>query len=259
MDENVEIESESGQKVKAILTIPEEEHGHPLEDSPAEKTLIIMVHGFPGDRDAHDGLFAELAAQKTLGDRHMLRFDFRGCGESEGRPENFTIAGACEDFQNILHWAKGLGFEKFAYVGEGLGGMLAIMNTDIPVQALALLWPVLDPRAYAENLYREDPDTETIDDGYILHEGQRIGINYVRELAKTDLKYALREVFMPTMIIHGAQDKTVPVEQLDMARNHMRAKRLEITNFYEGDHGFTHAEHRKMMFFHLTQFLARNA
>ena len=89
--------------------------------------------------------------------------------------------------------------------------------------------------------------------------GNRIGIQLLKDLKKTNLIYALNEVFMPTLIMHGAQDKTIPVEQLDIAREHMRSKRIEITTFHDGKEGLQQLNHRKALFHHVMEFIEKYA
>ena len=64
---------------------------------------------------------------------------------------------------------------------------------------------------------------------------------------------------MPTLILQGVRDEITPIETLDLARGHIRSKRLEITTFHDGEHGLHKLNHRKSMFFHITQFIEKFA
>ena len=52
MSEVIQIQSPSGEKISAQVARPLEK----LTEK-AEKTLIIMIHGYPGTKDNHDNLF----------------------------------------------------------------------------------------------------------------------------------------------------------------------------------------------------------
>ena len=105
-------------------------------------------------------------------------------------------------------------------------------------------------------------DTETLDaadkkQGFIKQNNNRIGITFLEELEKIDLIYALREIHAPALIMHGVRDKKIPVSCLDLARAHMRSKRIEITTFHDGEEGLTQLNHRKAMFYHIQQFVEK--
>ncbi len=226
--------------------------------SALRKTLVIMAHGFPGHRAGNNDLYGDvefLLAEKGL---HTLRFDFRGCGDSDGLPEDFTMSSAIEDFQNVMYWGRDKGFKNFILIGEGLGASLAVLNMELNVNGLILLWPVLDMKAHSQHVFGK-PDSEAKKKGYIEHESQRVGLDFLRELEKVDMVHGLEVVRAPTLILHGAEDKIVPVGQLDLARKHIRSDRIEITTFHDGEHGLPKLNHRKMMFYHITQFIEKYA
>lgn len=229
-----------------------------LSTKALDETLVIMSHGYPGNKSGHNDLFGDV--EFILADKgyHSLRFDYRGCGESNGREQDFTIGGACEDFQNVLFWAKSNNYKRFVYVGEGIGASLAIMNHDLDVSCYILLWPALDFQEYREYAL----DAQTLSDaekkqGFIERDQARIGLTLLDEMDKTDITYALKEIHVPTLIMHGARDKKIPMGCLDMARAHMRSKRIEITSFHDGEHGLTKLNHRKAMFYHIQQFIEK--
>lgn len=220
--------------------------------------LIVMVHGFPGHKASNNDLYGDL--EFLLADKgyHMLRFDFRGCGESDGKQEQFSIASAGEDFINVMQWAKGKDYKRFIFIGEGLGGTISLMNLGLNTQALVLLWPVLNVKDYYEQNFRNrELDADGKARGYIDHEGNKYGLEFLLEMKKTSMNEKLRDAFMPTLILHGALDNKIPVSQLDMARDHMNARRLEITTFHDGEHGLQKLNHRKMMFYHILQFVEK--
>lgn len=251
--EKIQIDAGNDQSITAIHSVPKEESIDRLK-----KTLIIMSHGFPGHKSYHDDVYGSV--EFLLSDRgyHTIRYDYRGCGESDGREENFTIGSACEDFQTILYWAKTKGYKRFLYIGEGLGGALSIMNIDLDVIALVLFWPVLDLDSYRKNaLNISHIKDEELKNGYVEQNKKRIGVSFIKELKKIDITYAIQDVRMPTLIMHGVQDKDIPIEQLDLARSQMNSKRIEITSFQDGEHGLSGANHRKSMMFQLQQFVEK--
>ena len=71
-----------------------------------EKTLVIMSHNFPGGhKRGHNDLFGDIEEKLAQAGFHTLRYDFRGCGDSEGESVEFDLNSANIDFQSILKWA----------------------------------------------------------------------------------------------------------------------------------------------------------
>ncbi|GJL85898.1 MAG: hypothetical protein DHS20C02_16730 [Micavibrio sp.] len=217
-----------------------------------------MAHGFPGHKAGNNDLYGDIEFLLTEKGLHTLRFDFRGCGESEGEPEDFTMSSAIEDFQNVLYWGRDKGFKNYILIGDGLGASLAVLNAERSVNGLILLWPVLDLKAYSQAVFGK-PSVEDKKKDYIEFDGRRVGLGLLREMEKVDMARGLSEVRAPTLILHGAEDKIVPVSQLDLARKHISADRIEITTFHDGEHGLQKLNHRKMMFYHITQFIEKYA
>lgn len=236
------------------------EHVRPVEDSleSKDRLLIIMVHGFPGNKTAHDNVFGDLIHLISDKEYHSLRFDFRGCGESDGREEDFSLKGAADDLKNICGWAKDQGYERFIFIGEGLGAALSLL--EIPKQALCyvFLWPMLELPRIAKFAFKADdiPD-EWQKEGYGTIDDHRIGLSFIEELKETDILPILRGFEKPLMIMHGVKDQVSPVQQLEIVRAHVKARRVEITTFHDGTHGLPQVNHRKTMFYHIMQFIEK--
>lgn len=94
MQEKVTFESD-GLKISAVIHVPEGHDGTPL---PA----FIVCHGFVGTKDeSHAQLQAEM--MEAFG-YVALRFDFRGCGESEGARAQVRCMDQVADAKNALTW-----------------------------------------------------------------------------------------------------------------------------------------------------------
>ncbi len=251
--QKIQIDAGHNQSITALLYVPEDR-----STTRVDQTLVLMCHSFPGHKSYHNDIFGDV--EFLLGGRgyHTLRFDLRGCGESDGKEEHFTIGGANEDFQAVLYWAKTKGYKHFIFVGEGLGATLSVMNMDLDVRALILCWPVMDLDLYRKAaLQISHVSEDELKQGFVSKNDRRIGVNFLKELKKIDIEYALKEVFVPTLILHGARDKNILIEQLDIARRFIPAKRIEITSFHDGEHGLTQSNHRKSMMFQIQQFVEK--
>lgn len=253
MSEPVEITSENGQMIRALHDVP----GGPKARE-RSKTLILFSHGFPGDMSHHEDLFGLLSSLLVGAGFHTLRFDYRGCGKSDGRPEHFTLGSANEDFKTVTNWAEKQGYKHIIYIGEGLGATLCLMNLDLNVRALVLFWPIFNTNNYYEHTFAGPEIRIGFDDERTIeHKDHKISAYYLHELKKTDISYAMKEVVMPTLIMHGAKDKDVPMSQLDTARSQLASKRIEITTFHDGEAGLSKPNHRKVLSYHVMQFIEK--
>lgn len=260
MSEKFQIRAGKGQFINAILDRPDPNITGKKKLTEIDRTLVIMSHGFPGHMKSNNDIFGDLAFLLAEKKFHTLRFDYRHCGSSGSDSENFSFTTAGDDFDEVLAWAKGRGYHHFIYIGEGTGATIAVLKADLETKAILLLWPVLDPRRYGQKTYEADAMNSTAQKaGFITKDGVKIGVNFIRHLENTDMANPLKEIFQPLLIMHGAKDEIIPVDQLNIARERVRSKRVDITTFHDGEHGLPKMEHRKMMLYHIGQFVAKYA
>lgn len=231
----------------------------PASNSRRAKTLVIMLHGFPGHKSAQNDVFGDLEFQVGRDGFHSLRFDFRGCGESEGKSEDFMMETACADVRAILEWARSFGYERFFYIGEGLGAAIALLNADPGVRGAALLWPALDPRLTAlREPLKLAGSKEAKAQGYVVWRDTKIGLPLLKEIKLLNPTRKLRNLKIPLLIQQGTADEEVSPAQMELLRRHARSiRRIEMTTYEGAGHGLHGLQERQTMFYHIRQFLKR--
>lgn len=254
MDQAIEIVDEDlDYPIAAVLNEPEKTI---VSKKKEEKYLAIMVHGFPSSRDAHDDFFGEMASIFEEFAIPSLRFDFHGCGQSEGRTRDFSLSSAQHDLGVILRWAKSHGYKNLIMIGEGLGAWLTLASLTNDVKMLLLYWPVMNPAEYAAKLFPVE-DIEDLDDSaYLTFDGVNVGVRLIKELHETTVP-VVPELDIPVMVQHGVQDDVVPIEQLEILKEKIVAPRVDLTSYQDGGHGLLDPRHREMIEFHIGQFLER--
>lgn len=254
VEEPVEIIGADGWRIRGILKRPENH-----ESAPQFPVMMIMCHGFPdASYKAHDNIFERLSNICSRIGVASLRFDFRGCGKSEGEISNFTITSALEDLFLIRSWARDKGFERQMLTAEGLASVPAILSLDQHIESLTLLWPVLSTYDFSVRNFDADKlQKEASPKSLLTVNGTAIGSQLLQELFDLDLTPRLQNVVMPSLIFHGEQDQVTPYEFLDLARSWFRNRRIEITTFYGGIHGLPEQTHRKYMYFHYKEFVEK--
>ncbi|RKP53525.1 alpha/beta hydrolase [Pararobbsia silviterrae] len=86
--------SSDGLQLAGVLHVPERAAG-PL---PA----VVVSHGFGGNKDGETHV-VEADLYESLG-YIVLRFDFRGCGESGGKPGRILCEDQVADMRNVVTW-----------------------------------------------------------------------------------------------------------------------------------------------------------
>lgn len=255
MSNSISININDKQAITAI-------HKKPSEKSLEElrRKLVVMIHGFPGHKSGHSDLYADLEFILVDKGFHTFRFDFIGCGQSDGEQEDFTLTKARECLNAIKLWAKQNGYKELVFISEGIGSTIAILNMEVNVKCQVMLWPGLDPQCLAKNLFHADAiSEEDKKQGFVVQDHNRIGLKFIKELHQTNLKPHFRDINTPVLIMHGSADDRFPVDHLNIARQQIVSKRIEITTFHDADHGLPELDHRKSMFFHIVQFLEKFA
>jgi pimeloyl-ACP methyl ester carboxylesterase len=156
-------------------------------NSPRKNLAILVCHGNGGNIT----YLQKLTKRLRETDANVLLFDYRGYGDSEGKPSE---EGTYRDAQAAYGWLRQTGFAAtniFIY-GESLGGGIA--------SGLALREP-------AGGLILESTFTSTTDVGV-----ERFPWLPVRLLSsiKYDTQKKLPQIHVPVLIMHSREDRLVP-------------------------------------------------
>jgi exosortase A-associated hydrolase 2 len=123
----------------------------------------IFCHPFAEEKLIAHRVMVNMARSLTREGAHCLRFDFMGHGDSEGNFENSTIATRLSDIHcAMIFLRKKADVGKLGLIGLRFGGTLAaiasssIGNTD----SLVLVAPIVDGKAYIDNLLRSNLATQ---------------------------------------------------------------------------------------------------
>lgn len=197
-----------GQKLFGMLHIPESPHVPPF---PA----LVMLHGFTGHKIEPHQLFVKAARRFACEGILTLRFDFRGCGESEGDFEDLTIEGETGDALKALDYVRGRGdvrHDCIGLLGMSLGGSIAACVAGMERDSLRclVLWAaVADPRrafgAKAAGDIAANFGKRPVHDYF----GNALSQRLLDELYVFNPIERLRGYVGPALILHGDSDTSV--------------------------------------------------
>ncbi len=190
---------------------------------------------------ASHGLLSSKNSEKyiALGERlsregiAMLRFDFRGVGESEGRIADDTVSRRIVDLGSAIDFVKshpGLG-NRIGLVGSSLGGYVSLIKASMDKEIRAVV-------VWATPFHLDDLGIKKQEEDYPLP-----GEAFFKDLPKHRLLPLLPKV-SNCMVIHGEEDELVPVDQAWEIFHSLGAPK-EIHIIEGADHRLTEPKHRQ--------------
>jgi hypothetical protein len=244
-EENVEFENKR-EKIRGILHIPDD------VNSPA----IIMCHGFTGNMNEDHDLFVHAAKKFCENGFTILRFDFRGSGESEGEFVDVTVSGEVSDFKKAIDFIseQKIDKNKIAVLGLSLGSVISILGWDERIKTVVLWSPVSDSKKVFTKGFGEETIKEIEEKGlFDLQLAQnywktktsfKVGKNFWKEVKKIKLVNNIKSVKCPLLLIHGNVDEDIDwhdsKELYDTANQPKEMKIIENAN-----HTYDNPKHEK--------------
>ena len=214
-----------GQQVVGMLHLPE---------GPGRFPAALLLHGFVGNKTENHRMFVKLSRQLADHGIASLRFDFRGSGDSGGESEELTIRSEVTDALEAIKFLanhKRINSRRLALIGMSMGGTIAahvVAREKSRVKSLVLWAPVAEGAGILDDLSTPDAVSSLAETGLTDHEGNLVGVAFVRQFA--DMK-PLREVVKsncPVLIVHGSKDETVPADHADAYERTLQAHKRVV-------------------------------
>ncbi|MGD9496161.1 MAG: alpha/beta hydrolase family protein [Armatimonadota bacterium] len=200
-----------GKRIAASMHIP--------ADTPAPG--LVMCHGFTGHRIEAHFLFVKAARTFCAAGLNVLRFDFRGSGESEGQFREMTIEGEIADTLAALAHMRAeptVDAARVGLLGLSLGGLVAACaaSRDGGVPALVLWSAVANlPEVLGERLGAAQYEQELAERGFIEQGPHELGAGFIADLRRIDPLAELSRFRGKALVVHGSDDESVPVDHAD--------------------------------------------
>lgn len=222
---------------------------------------VIICHGYGSNKDKK--LRIELANYLCKKGFITFRFDFSGCGESEGKFKDQTHTQYINDLKSAIDFissVKNIDKNKIGVTGHSKGGLIAILTASMDKRIKALV-PVSAPIEYKEiyeNVYKIDI-AKWKRTGYLIDdEGRKLRYNYYLDLMKYNksIKKIIRKIKCPIILVHGEKDEIVPVHQAkDIMRYFNKPKELKILKGVP--HKFRNSKHINQLIKIISDFFVK--
>jgi uncharacterized protein len=228
---------------------------------------VIQVHGITADMD-EGGMFVRLADRLADGGLSVIRFSFRGHGDSGGTQKGVTIAGEMLDLQAVINYVKATYPGPLSIVAASFGAVSTLLSLPYLTDSLErlVMWnPVLDLEYTfvrpelpwgLENFGLVQQELLSRQ-GHLLVDGEfALG----RVLFEEFQHYHPNEHFLaspqPTLVVHGDEDSYVSYE---IAKNAAEAhSKGELHTVKGSDHGFDSQAHEEEAIEVTSGWLLRN-
>ncbi|MEU7765006.1 alpha/beta fold hydrolase [Nocardia sp. NPDC049190] len=220
--------------------------------SSAYRGAVLLVHGITVDLDEGGGMFIRLTELLVAAGFDVLRFSFRGHGNSAGTSRGVTLAGECLDLQAAVEDIRGRFPGPLSIVAASFGAVATVMSLPWLAGSLhrLVLWnPVLDlhhtflePKLdWGRENFGPEQQKFLEASGYLVVDGTfELGRVLFCEFAN----YLPLDHFVASkirsLIVHGDQDSAVSYEiAADAARSRPDT---DLHTVVGSDHGFDSRE-----------------
>ena len=220
--------NKGGQKIFGVLYRP---------DGVKKAPLLIVSHGI-GSNHRSGIPYAEALPKRGYA---VYCYDFRGGGrasKSDGKTSDMSIFTEEDDLTTVVEGlknVKGIKKGKVTLLGISQGGMVsALYAGDNPknVEKLVLVYPALCIKDDWVTKYPRITDMPEIENSF----GMPLGRAYVEGLYDLDVYGRISRYDGPVQIIHGDQDRLVPVSYSEKA--HKAYKNSSFKVIPGAGHGF---------------------
>lgn len=207
------------------------------------KEIVIICHARTSSKDSRPTtMIANYLTQKSI---NNFRFDFIGCGESDGDYNDYTVSNMILNLNHTLSMLKEKGFEKFILAGCSMGArIISLVNEkDFNIEKLILWYPALD---YGRGIFnfpsKKEKEAKKIG-FYKIENGCTLSYEYFFDERKYCAYKELYKKSCPKLFIHGTSDLYVPFSHSKkISEKCVNSKLILIEN---ADHGFHEDLHMK--------------
>ncbi|MCM3630848.1 alpha/beta hydrolase [Paenibacillus glycanilyticus] len=182
-----------------------------------KKQAIIICHGFIGSRVGVDRLFVKTARALASEGSYVIRFDYGGCGESNGDYGALGFESMIDQTRTVIDYIAEIDCvdpRRIVLLGHSLGGAIAIMTAvrDKRVKRLVLWSPVAYPFNDIVRIVGREGYDEAVQKGSTDYAGFTLQPVFFESLLQHQPFQAATRFSGEVLLVHGTSDELIPVD-----------------------------------------------
>jgi len=217
---------------------------------------IVICHGFTGSRIGVNRLFVQAAREFASRGFLVIRFDFAGCGESEGEYGEHGLDSMIAQTRTVLDYALSLDVVdpmKVTLLGHSLGGAVALLTAaqDRRVKSLVLWSAVCHPFSDIVRIVGRDVYDEAIRSGKADYLGYTLKPAFFESLQKFQPFHTAPRFSGDVFLAHGTSDDVIPTDYTFMLEKTFWLRgdgRCDKLILFQADHTYSKGEHKAELF-----------
>ncbi|MGM0712808.1 alpha/beta hydrolase family protein [Brevibacillus parabrevis] len=245
MERTLHIPSETVM-LTATLHEPEQQNGRTVAKYP----LVVICHGFIGSRVGVNRLFVKAARELATHGFGVLRFDYGGCGESDGDYGAGGLDVLLKQTRDVLDYAAALervDQERIILLGHSLGGAVSALTAsqDRRIHSMVLWAAVAQPFEDIVRIVGEKEYQEALSLGSTDHNGYLLSGRYFQSLNGAQPLRHVKQFEGDVLILHGNRDDVIAIDAMFHYERELHLRRrgtCEKEVIVGGDHTFSSAD-----------------
>lgn len=197
---------------------------------------LVFLPGYGSDMAGTKAIALDAWAEGE--GRAMLRFDYSGCGESEGRFEDGTLAVWRDDALALI---DALTEGPLVLIGSSMGGWIGLLAAEARPDRVAAFIGIAAAPDFTDWGYSQDEKMKLLTDGRI-EQPSDYGAPFVTTRAFWQSGEGLRmlqrtiAIDCPVRLLHGQSDADVPWHHSTHLAGRLRSADVQTLLVKDGDH-----------------------
>lgn len=235
-----------GISLAATLHEPE-----PREEGDASgHPLVLICHGFVSNRIGVNRLFVKAARELASHGLAVLRFDYGGCGESEGEYGAGGLDVLLQQTRDVIDYAmrlEGIDAKRVVLLGHSLGGAVATLaaSEDPRIRSLVLWAAVARPSADIARIVGQAGYEQAMQSGRTDYLGYTLTDRFFQSMSRFDPPRQAQSFAGDVLLLHGNRDNEIAVDAMFQYERQLRLRQAgscETGIVLGGDHTFSSEE-----------------
>ncbi len=220
-----------------------------FHDKGNDETIVIITHGIGGNKLGHKYIFRQFADFAVKQQLSVLRVDFEGSGESDGKFEDTKHSDQVFQVEAMIKYVKTLGYQKIVLASTTIGCYSVWHASDIDLVKCYVNWnPICNFDRYETNSTKHMNS-----DGSIDMKGLFTAPSYTNDLAK--LIRTIPPIESPVLLLQGMLDHEY---KYDDARDIAKLYNWSYQAITDGNHLWDGNQVRNQLFTATVNFIKSN-